>query len=104
MEIDLRTLRLEDLIARRQLLVNSVLLRQNPHNVTEWLKRIELFEKQKDEDAKAGEDPGVMIQKIGLTYGEAVTTVDPQKATGKPHQLWINFAKFYEANDVCVYV
>ena len=26
-----------------------------------------------------------------------MTTVDPQKATGNPHALWINFAKFYDA-------
>jgi pre-mRNA-splicing factor SYF1 len=25
-----------------------------------------------------------------------VTTVDPQKATGKPHTLWVSFARFYE--------
>lgn len=25
-------------------------------------------------------------------------TVDPFKATGKPHTLWVAFAKFYEDN------
>jgi len=36
--------RLEDLMERRMLLLNSVLLRQNPHNVQEWHKRVQLFE------------------------------------------------------------
>jgi len=84
-EIDLRLVRLEDLMSRRPLLVNSVLLRQNPHNVLEWQKRVTLM----------GTDP----EKIIMTYTEAVTTVDPQQATGKPHLLWVNFAKYYESHD-----
>lgn len=32
------------------------------------------------------------------TYTEAVQTVDPFKATGKTHTLWVSFAKFYETN------
>ena len=35
--------RFEDLLERRPFLVNSVLLRQNPHNVHEWMKRAELY-------------------------------------------------------------
>ena len=33
------------------------------------------------------------------TYTEAVQTVDPKIASGKPHTLWVEFAKFYETND-----
>lgn len=85
-EIDLRMFRLEQLMRRQPLLLSSVLLRQNPHNVKEWQKRINLF--------CEGElaDPGKAI----MTYTDAVTTVDPQKATGKPHALWVSFARFYE--------
>jgi len=36
--------RFESLLDRRLLLLNSVMLRQNPHNVHEWLRRVELFE------------------------------------------------------------
>ena len=43
LELDLYMARFEDLIERRPLLLNSVLLRQNPHNVTEWQKRVELL-------------------------------------------------------------
>lgn len=81
-EIDLRMARLENLIERRLLLLNSVLLRQNPHNVKEWLKRVQLYE---------GND----VQVIN-TFTEAVETVDPQKAVGRLHTLWVEFAKFYE--------
>ena len=44
MDLQLRLRRFEKLIERRPLLLNSVLLRQNPHNVNEWLKRVGLFE------------------------------------------------------------
>ena len=33
------------------------------------------------------------------TYTEAVQTVDPLLANGKPHMLWVDFAKFYEKHD-----
>lgn len=40
----------------------------------------------------------VLPTQIINTYTEAVQTVDPFKATGKPHTLWVAFAKFYEDN------
>lgn len=43
-DLELRLARFEQLIARRPLLLNSVLLRQNPHNVHEWHKRVKLYE------------------------------------------------------------
>uniref|UniRef100_A0A8B9P1P7 XPA binding protein 2 n=1 Tax=Apteryx owenii TaxID=8824 RepID=A0A8B9P1P7_APTOW len=83
-ELELRLARFEQLIARRPLLLNSVLLRQNPHNVHEWHKRVQLYQGR----------PGEIIN----TYTEAVRTVDPFKATGRPHGLWVAFARFYEDN------
>uniref|UniRef100_A0A8D0G452 Pre-mRNA-splicing factor SYF1 n=1 Tax=Sphenodon punctatus TaxID=8508 RepID=A0A8D0G452_SPHPU len=83
-DLELRLARFEQLIARRPLLLNSVLLRQNPHNVHEWHKRVKLYEGKPRE--------------IINTYTEAVQTVDPFKATGKTHTLWVAFAKFYEEN------
>eukprot|EP00249_Psilotum_nudum_P021080 c27963_g1_i1 orf=1135-4002(-) len=80
-DIDLRLSRLEHLMDRRPELVSSVLLRQNPHNVHEWHKRVKLFE-----------DPARQIH----TYTEAVRTVDPSKAVGRPHTLWVAFAHLYE--------
>lgn len=42
-EIDLRLARLEKLLERRPFLINDVLLRQDSNNVSEWMKRIELW-------------------------------------------------------------
>ena len=85
-DVEFRLARLEHLTERRPLLLSSVLLRQNPHNVNEWHKRIKLV-------AAAG-DP---LQTI-LCFTEALKTVVPKKATGKPHSLWLAFAKFYEGH------
>ena len=84
-ELELRLARYEDLIERRPLLLNSVALRQNPHNVDEWLKRVKLLESK----------PEQVIE----VYTEAVQTVDPKQSVGKLHTLWISFAKFYEENN-----
>jgi len=48
-EVEWYMARFENLIERRPLLLNSVLLRQNPHNVSEWLKRVQLLEDQPHE-------------------------------------------------------
>jgi pre-mRNA-splicing factor SYF1 len=81
-ELELRLAFLEHLMDRRPVLLSSVLLRQNPHNVHEWHKRVKLFDKNP--------------QKVVLTYTEAVKTVASAQATGKPHSLWCAFARFYE--------
>ncbi|KAI4299300.1 hypothetical protein L6164_032770 [Bauhinia variegata] len=83
-DTDLRLARLEYLMDRRPELANSVLLRQNPHNVEQWHRRVKLFE-------------GNPTKQI-LTYTEAVRTIDPMKAVGKPHTLWVAFAKLYESH------
>lgn len=85
LDLELRLARFEDLMDRRPLLLNSVLLRQNPHNVHEWLKRVKLLEGKPRE--------------IINTFTEAVQTIDPKLATGKLPALWVAFAKFYEEND-----
>ncbi|XP_065204827.1 pre-mRNA-splicing factor syf1 homolog [Planococcus citri] len=83
-EVELKMARLSDIMERRMLLLNSVLLRQNPHNVQEWHKRVQLYEGHPHEIIK--------------TYTEAVQTVEPKLAVGKLHTLWVEFAKFYESN------
>lgn len=83
-ELELRLARYEDLIERRPLLLNSVALRQNPHNVEEWHKRVKLLD-------------GKLLEIIE-TFTDAVQTVDPKQAIGKLHTLWVEFAKFYEVN------
>ncbi|KAI8534826.1 hypothetical protein RHMOL_Rhmol10G0126900 [Rhododendron molle] len=81
-EVELRMAQIEYLSDRRPELANSVLLRQNPHNVEQWRRRVKLFE-------------GNPTKQI-LTYAEAVRTVDPMKAVGRLHTLWVAFAKLYE--------
>ncbi|KAI3868579.1 hypothetical protein MKX03_015071 [Papaver bracteatum] len=86
-DIDWRIARLDHLMDRRPELANSVLLRQNPHNVEQWHRRVKLFEG----------NPAKQI----LTFTEAVKTVDPMKAVGSPHTLWISLAKLYvDHNDI----
>ncbi|CAG2107967.1 unnamed protein product [Medioppia subpectinata] len=84
LDLELRLVRYEELIERRPLLLNSVALRQNPHNVDEWHKRVKLLESK----------PAQVVE----VYTEAVQTVDPKQSAGKLHTLWISFAKFYEEN------
>uniref|UniRef100_A0ACD5ZQW5 Uncharacterized protein n=1 Tax=Avena sativa TaxID=4498 RepID=A0ACD5ZQW5_AVESA len=80
---DVTMARLERLLERRPELLNGVLLRQNPHDVQAWHERAKIFDK----------DPA----KHAATYVEAVRTVDPAKATGKPpHTLWLALAKMCE--------
>lgn len=83
-ELDFRLARYEDLIERRPLLLNAVALRQNPHNVEEWLKRVQLLE---------GQDVEIIN-----TFMKAVSTVEPKQATGKFYTIWVEFAKFYESH------
>ncbi len=68
-----RIARLEHLMERRPELLSSVMLRQNPHAVHEWHKRVKLFE-------------GNPTRQI-LTYTEAVKTVDADKVCPCVHEL-----------------
>lgn len=81
-DLDIRMMRFEQLMDRRPFLLNDVLLRQNPNNVVEWEKRVALWGDNK--------------QEIVQTYTDAIAAVQPRKAVGKFHELWINYAKFYE--------
>jgi len=85
-DLDFTMARYEDLLNRKEVLQSDVLLRQNPHNVHEWHKRIALFE----------QDPERMVAE----YERALKTVDAQRATGKPQTLWIAFARLYEEEDL----
>lgn len=81
-DLDIRMMRFEQLMDRRPFLINDVLLRQNPHNVIEWEKRVTLW----------GDNKEQVVQ----TYTKAIQTINPKKATGKYQLLWRNFAAFYE--------
>ncbi|ORX48364.1 TPR-like protein [Piromyces finnis] len=88
-ELDLLMARFENLMDRRPFLVNDVLLRQNPNNVHEWEKRVELWKKSNNQN------------KVLQTYTNGIKTIDPKKASGKLSSLWISFAHWYlEADDI----
>ncbi|KAJ9474006.1 Pre-mRNA-splicing factor SYF1 [Pseudozyma hubeiensis] len=81
-ELDRRMQEFEELMERRPFLVNDVLLRRNPDDVQEWEKRVVLY--------------GDNDEKIVDTYREAIQKINPRKATANFHQLFLNFARFYE--------
>lgn len=82
-ELDIRMMRFEHLMDRRPFLLNDVLLRQNPNTVPEWEKRVMLW----------GDNKKEVVQ----TYADAIAAIHPKQAVGAFHQLWANYAKFYEA-------
>ncbi|KAI9713600.1 MAG: pre-mRNA-splicing factor syf1 [Bogoriella megaspora] len=82
LDLDILLKRFEQLMDRRAFLVNEVLLRQNPHNVNEWEKRVGLW--------------GGNAKEVVQTYTDAIAAINPKKAAGKFHELWTNYAKFYE--------
>ncbi len=84
-DLDIRMMRFEQLMDRRPFLVNDVLLRQNPNNVVEWEKRVALWGGNKKE--------------VVQTYSKSIAAVQPRKAVGNFHELWSNYAKFYEEED-----
>jgi pre-mRNA-splicing factor SYF1 len=82
-DVDMRLARLEYLMDKRPILLNSVVLRQNPNNVFEWHKRIKLFK----------DDTKRLLQ----AYTEAISTINPSLANGKFSSIWLSFSKHYEA-------
>ena len=86
-DLELAMARAEHLTSRRPLLLNAVMLRQNPNNVEEWLTRSELYTKL--------EQPG----QATAVLEEALTTVQAALAS-KPSQLVVQLGKLYEAKDV----
>ena len=85
-EMDLQ--RLELLLDRRGEILSSVLLRQNPHNIIEWIKRARL--------PRISQDSNQVVYTLRL----ALDTVDPthSKLVGRMSSLWTELAKHYLAN------
>jgi pre-mRNA-splicing factor SYF1 len=74
--------RVESLIERREILLNSCLIRQNPNSIDLWTKRLTILESDKEAYQR--------------TFHECLLTVDPFKADGKLSSIWVMFAEFYE--------
>lgn len=84
-DMELALARAEDLTARRPILLNRVLLRQNPHDVGEWLKRAKLYQQQ-DQIAQAQ-----------ASLEEGLRTVHARRAFGgSPSQMVTQLITLYE--------
>lgn len=81
-DLDVRMMRFEHLMDRRPFLLNDVLLRQNPNNVSEWEKRVALW----------GDNKLEIVQ----TYSDAISVIHPKRAIGSFHKIWAGYARFYE--------
>lgn len=82
-----KLLRLVNLLERRPFLLNSTLLRQNPNNIKEWLKRIKLCK-----------DYSHTIS----TYESAISTINPSQCVGgKLSDIYISLSSYYLSfNDI----
>ena len=80
-------IRVNNLLQRRPFLLNSTILRRNPNNVNEWLKRIELMKEKND------------VNQIKKLYEECLNTIKINEAYGKLSEIYISYANFYEENN-----
>lgn len=84
-DLELALARAEDLTARRPILLNRVLLRQNPDDVGEWLKRARLYKENEQ------------VHPAASALEEALQTVKARRAVGgNPNQLVLQLVKIYE--------
>jgi len=84
-DVELAISRAEHLTSRRPLLLNRVLLRQNPHNVGEWIKRSELYNDLGEVDMAAA------------ALEESLKAVSSRKAVnGSPSTLVLTLVDIYE--------
>lgn len=105
-ELDSKMKEFEELMDRRPFLVNDVLLRRNPNDVQEWEKRVAMWGDDDDKVRFGSLRPGFkfdwppVVLQVAQTYTDALSTINPRKATANLHRLYTNFAKFYEEGGV----
>ena len=86
-DLELALTRAEALTARRPILLNHVLLRQNPHDVGEWLKRARLFREQNQ------------LAHAQAALEEGLRTVHARRAVGgSPSQMVTQLITLYESD------
>lgn len=78
---------LRSLLERHGFLLNDVLLRQNPHSVDDWLKRIALVRQHSND----------RIEPVMEAFEDALRTVNPRKSP--VNRLWIELANFLESKE-----
>lgn len=80
--IDMKLMKLENLMERRHILVNNVLLRQNPNNVSEWIRRVNIYKEDNND------------KMVSETYEQAIATINPKKCDGKLYMIYTNYAEY----------
>ena len=91
--IDAKMDRLENLLNRRETMLNKVLIRRNKQDVSEWEKRVELCLEEDGEDTK-------IVQNALNIYEEAIKTIDPTDAiNGRLSGIYISYSKLFEENN-----
>ena len=102
-ELELVMSRFEHLMERRPLLLNSVLLRQNPHNVHEWINRIQLYEGEQEMQTETFEEAVRKCNRRGdnddgfSCASPFAGTIDAKSQSGSLAELWIFMSKLVEA-------
>ncbi|KAL7664729.1 Pre-mRNA-splicing factor SYF1 [[Candida] zeylanoides] len=89
-EISFRMDFLESLYNNRAIYLSDMMIKQDPNNIDEWMKRIAEYERHGD------------INRVLQTYAQALTTINPLKShsvSGRADntlpRLWINYANVY---------
>lgn len=85
---DYRAHVLDTLLDSRELMINDVLLRLDPHNLDYWFERLEIVKSD--------------MNKTLETYVQAISSVNPLKCSSyighSLPELWINYSKIYSSN------
>ncbi|KAG7660426.1 SYF1 [[Candida] subhashii] len=85
---DFKMNKFEKLINDRELLLNDMMLRQNPNNLDVWFTRFEIY---KDD-----------LTNLIKTYADALKSINPLKVSTtnnhKLNQIWIKYASIYSNN------
>jgi pre-mRNA-splicing factor SYF1 len=84
-ELDFKLERFEKLMDSREYLLDDVRIRQNPNNVDNWLHKASLY-------------PQNQIINVIQTYVDAITKIDPKKASAGLSKIWIQYSQLYEDN------
>lgn len=89
-ELELRLNFLENLLENRPVYFNDMMLRQDPNNLDEWVKKIEIHEKRGQ------------LEKALTTYATALTNTNPLKCHSLDRKstmasLWVRYSKIYSS-------
>jgi pre-mRNA-splicing factor SYF1 len=87
-DVEMDVKRLEILLERRPVVISSVLLRQNPNNVLEWIKRAKLDRISSNPD------------QVKRTFETAISTIKIYESNfvGKVSNLWNEYARWMYNN------